>query len=389
MSGCTADHDGCRPWLDELYLQISTRFARSEPRHRALSYLHGLVGSGGRPGGRSLAGRVGDPRSDGVRSDGVQRLLTAASWDEDLVRDDVRAFVLRHLGQERSVLCAAETGFAKRGDHSAAVGRQFCQETRRVENCQLGLFLLHSSWLGQVAAIDRELYLPRQWESDRRRRTLTGIDGDLRYRSKIELVRQMVARALEARLRPQWVVVDLVGDATALRTMLERSRVQYLIGVGPDAVASLGPAGAAALRIGRLAAATPTGAKGWRQGARPRSGALPVRVQLGPAADPAFTRSVLVQPAGPGRAVTGYHLCYALREPSAAALDPAAALGEAAAAARCWYEARHEVGLDHYEVRSWRGWYRHVTLAMAAHAAVQVARLPANQAASVLGRPSR
>lgn len=372
--------EGVRPRLDELYATIATRFVRAEPRQRALSYVHGLLGLDV-PGGDERP-----HRPLGARDDGAQRLLTTACWDEELVRDDVRAFVLSHLGRERSVLCVAETGFVKRGACSAGVQRQFCQETRKVENCQLGLFLLHSAGLGKVAAIDRELYMPRQWGqpvSAARRRT-AGNDVPP-YRSKIQLAAQMVGRALEGGAVPQWVVLAHLGADTLelsaeLRTTLERARIQYLVRLGHEAAVAtapevldmrrpnLDPQSSMRLRAGRSVRA-----------AAPRAmGPYRMPVMPGAATDPAFERSVLVRPVGRGGA-TEYYLCHARRDAGTSRstnglggmpIGPIAAFEEAGAAVRSWYAVKAQIGLGRYEVRSRRGWYRHVTLAMAAHIAL-------------------
>jgi SRSO17 transposase len=100
--------------------------------------------------------------------DGMQRLLATADWDPDLVRDDLRAYVLEHLGDPGAVLVVDETGFLKKRTTSVGVQRQYSGTAGKVDNCQLGVFLAYASSRGR-AFIDRELYLPKAWTQDRAR----------------------------------------------------------------------------------------------------------------------------------------------------------------------------------------------------------------------------
>ena len=136
---------------------IAGRFYRSEPRRRALDYLKGLISSVERKNGWQLAEQSGD-----ATPDGVQRLLSTYLWDADLVRDDLRTYVVEHLGDTDGVLVVDETGFLKKGTKSAGVQRQYSGTAGRIENCQIGVFLTYATAQGRVL-LDRELYLPQVW----------------------------------------------------------------------------------------------------------------------------------------------------------------------------------------------------------------------------------
>ncbi len=142
--------------LEELHRRIAGHFARSEIRERVKRYLVGLLGRVERKNGWQLAEAIGetDPQ-------GVQRLLNSAKWDADLVRDDLREYVLEHLGDEESgVLITDETGFLKKGEKSVGVARQYTGTAGDTVNCQeVGVFLAYASEKG-AAFIDRRLYLP-------------------------------------------------------------------------------------------------------------------------------------------------------------------------------------------------------------------------------------
>jgi SRSO17 transposase len=130
--------------LEELHWRIAHRFARSEAKERVRRYLLGLLGRVERKNGWRLAEAIGetDPQ-------GVQRLLNSARWDADLVRDDLREYVVEHLGDEGSgVLIADETGFLKKGEKSVGVARQYTGTAGDTVNCQVGVFLAYASKKG-------------------------------------------------------------------------------------------------------------------------------------------------------------------------------------------------------------------------------------------------
>jgi SRSO17 transposase len=102
--------------LQRLHARIAPRFARPEPRRRALAYLKGIVSAAERKNGWRLAEHAGE-----ARPDGMQRLPNSAIWDADLVRDDLRAYILERLGDPGAVVVIDETSFRKRGKKSAGV----------------------------------------------------------------------------------------------------------------------------------------------------------------------------------------------------------------------------------------------------------------------------
>ena len=139
--------------LAEVHARIAPRFARSEPRERVLAYVRGLLAPLERKNSWTLAERAGE-----AIPDGMQRLLMSADWDADAVRDDVRGYVVDHLGDRAGVLVIDETGFLKKGTKSAGVARQYSGTAGRIENCQIGVFLGYATTAGRTF-LDRELYL--------------------------------------------------------------------------------------------------------------------------------------------------------------------------------------------------------------------------------------
>src|ERR1700758_3093832 len=157
--------------LEAVVARIGPRFGRVEPRRRALAYLRGLLSPAERKNGWQLAEQAGDHTPDGV-----QDFLARVHWEADLVRDDLRAYVVEQLGDEQAVLVLDETGFVKKGAKSCGVQRQYSGTAGRIENCQIGVFLGYASRHGQ-ALIDRALYLPESWAADRPRRAAAGVPG--------------------------------------------------------------------------------------------------------------------------------------------------------------------------------------------------------------------
>src|SRR5918992_486998 len=164
--------------LEALAARIAPRFCRAEPRRRALAYLRGLLSPLARKNGWQLAEAAGD-----ATPDGVQDFLSRMRWDADAVRDDLRVYVVEHLGDPGAVLVLDETGFVKKGTKSAGVQRQYSGTAGRVENCQIGVFLGYASVHGR-ALIDRALYLPESWAGDAARREEAGVPAEVAFATK-------------------------------------------------------------------------------------------------------------------------------------------------------------------------------------------------------------
>ena len=159
-AGLSVDPGRWREQFDDLMLRIGPRFRRVEPRRRARAFVLGLLSGLRRKNCWTIAEQAGD-----ATPDSMQHLLAAARWDADAVRDDLRGYVIEHLGSADAVLVVDETGDVKKGRASAGVQRQYSGTAGRVENCQVAVFLSYASPAGH-ALIDRELYLPRSWTAD-------------------------------------------------------------------------------------------------------------------------------------------------------------------------------------------------------------------------------
>ncbi len=212
--------------IDRVHECIAGRFRRPEPRRRALDYLRGLLRPVERKNGWQLAERAGD-----ATPDGVQRLLYNYQWDADLVRDDMKTYVIGHLADAAAVLVMDETGFLKKGDKSVGVHRQYSDTAGRIENCQIGVFLAYASARGRTL-VDRELYLPQVWAEDLERRREAGVPESVGFRTKPQLAQLMLERVVEPGVPFAWVAGDEVyGNDHNLRLWLERRRVPHVLAI--------------------------------------------------------------------------------------------------------------------------------------------------------------
>jgi SRSO17 transposase len=363
----SAEVEGWRGGLDALHRRIAGRFRRSEARERAKRYLAGLLDRVERKNGWQLAEHLGEPGPQGV-----QRLLNAADWDADAVRDDLRAYVVEHLGDPAGVVIVDETGFLKKGTKSVGVQRQYSGTAGRVENCQIGVFLGYASAEGR-AFLDRELYLPKEWALDAARRREAGVPPGVAFATKPGLARRMLERAFAARVPAAWVTGDEVyGDDGEFRRWLAGDDHAYVLAVsGSHPVWQAG----AQERADRLVAAlpqeawAPLSAGAGSQGARLYDWAC---VRLPYEGAPGRAQWLLARRGLGDPTEFAYYRAFGPAETPVAELVRVAGMRWAIEAS--FEDAKGAVGLDHYEVRKWTAWYRHVTLALLAHAYLQVIR---------------
>ncbi|MET9002066.1 IS701 family transposase [Amycolatopsis sp. NPDC004169] len=354
--------------LDRVHERIAGRFVRSEPRTRAREYVSGLVAGLERKNGWTLAEQAGD-----ISPDGMQRLLRWADWDIDGVRDDLRDYVIEHLGDPGGVLIVDDTGFLKKGRMSAGVQRQYSGTAGRIENCQIGTFLAYASPRGH-ALIDRELYLPEPWIADQDRCRRAGIPEGTEFETKPRQAMAMLARAFAARVPFSWVTADeAYGQVKYLRLWLEAHDAAHVLATKVND--TLVTTGGREARADELIAGLP--ARAWRRlsvgaGAHgPREydwTRVPIRIgwQAGRG------HWLLARRAVSDPTEIAYYVCYGPRRSSL--LDLAWIAGTRWRIEECFQQAKNEAGLDQYQVRSWRAWYAHITLSMLAHAWLAVSR---------------
>jgi SRSO17 transposase len=317
----------------------------------------------------SLPGTCGEGRRNGTqfgtydgeqRADGVQRLLTSAQWDEEAVRNDLRALITRIGGASGGALFVSEVAFPKKGSQAVAVERQYCVETEKHENCQIGIILFYVTASGHGFVLDRDLYLPKTWVDDGPRRRRAGIPDDVVYRSKSVIAAEMIERTVRSGIVPKWVGHSIqCPDKQKFRRIMQRNHIPHVIAVTQSELPRLRPDGPFTLRA---------------------VGGKPARETF-LSGNTSLSRSQIPGPAPEG--FGDFHVVSSGEEQThyLAFTKHGTKLAEIAlvvevlrnSQAYC-RKAKQEIGLGYYEVRSWRGWYRHITLVIAAYTALELAR---------------
>lgn len=352
--------------IEDAYRRIALCFGRSETRARSRRYLAGLLSTTERKNGWQLAEQSGErhPR-------GVQRLLDEADWNAGEVRDELRRYIVDHLGESGGMLIVDETGFLKKGTKSAGVARQYSGTAGRRENQQVGVFLAYASAHG-CALIDRELYVPQEWFNAPPRCQEAGIPATRTFATKPQLAQQMLHRAFAAAVPARWVVGDCIYSSEDLRHWLETQERAYLFAVtSTHAVWEQGEQIGAADLVGRhpeLGWVRWSAGEG-SQGPRRYDWAwmrLPYTAAAGMAHWLLIRRSL---------SLPEEYAYYRVYGPETTSLPELIAVAGQRWQIEVAFEgAKGEVGLDEYEVRLWQAWYRHITLALLAYAALVVAR---------------
>jgi SRSO17 transposase len=366
----TVDRKMLRSWTQELDAvgeRLSAHFARSEVRQRANDYLRGLLSVVERKNSWQLAEVAGNSTPYGI-----QHLLGRANWEANAVRDELRSYVVEHLADDESILIVDETGFIKKGEQSVGVKRQYTGTVGKRENCQVGVFLAYASCRGQ-AFIDRELYLPEEWAKDEERRERAAVPEEVGMRTKPELAKAMLQRVMDAGVKAGWVVADSVyGDSRRLGMFLEEREQPYVLAVSGKAYVW---AGLRQHRVGQVLEALGRGGllpeEGFRRISAGDGSKGPRlydwgRLPLNPPMQEGFERWLIVR-----RSIEDPEelSAYTVFAPEGITLEALAkAAGSRWRVEIGFEEAKGEVGLAHYEVRSWHGWYRHITLSLFAHA---------------------
>ena len=375
--------------LHTFWKRFASLFQRREQREWGLKYLQGRLMDGEKRYTQPLARRLGEKN---VRA--MQNFIGASPWDDQALLEEHQRAVQETLGEPEGLVIMDGTGIPRKGSESAGVARQYCNETGKVDNCQVGVFLAYASSKGYTL-LDRRLYLPEEWFSPpyARHRQRCGIPDTLSFRTHQELAWEMLAGVHQRGDVPfRWVLGDEeFGRDTALldrvaglgywyfmevpvdtRVWLERpqTKVPEWKGRGckpcRERLVAEAPAPKTVAEVG---AQLP--AEAWQRYTLHEGSKGPL------VADVACVRVVAVRDGLPGPQVwlvirrdvlsgeTKYFLSNAPQE------TPVAQLAWLSAARwpveQSIEDCKDELKMNQYAMRSWRGWYHHMTLMMIAH----------------------
>jgi len=343
--------------------RVAGRFARVETRRRAGVFLLGLLAGLPRVNCWTIAEHAGESTPDGM-----QHLLARASWDTDGVRDDLRGYVVDHLGDPDAVLVVDETGDVKKGSATVGVQRQYTGTAGRIENAQVGVYLVYASQRGH-AFIDRALYLPKSWTSDPDRMAEAGVPAEIEFATKPALAGTMIARTLDAGVPAGWVAGDEVyGADPQLREALQQRGIGYVLAVASThrVTTSAGMQTAAA-----LASALP--GRAWHRrscgaGAKGHRTYLWAWIEL-TTADAPGCHWLLIR-RNPRSGELAFYRAHSPRPVTLAVLARVA--GRRWTIEESFQTGKELTGLDEHQVRRWTSWQRWTVLAMLAHAFLAV-----------------
>jgi SRSO17 transposase len=353
--------------FEQVCQRIGHLFVRKATKHRVQSYLRGLLSPAERKNGWQIAEEIGEPTPYGV-----QYLLDRAKWDEDAVRDELRAYMCEALADPQAILILDETGFLKKGTKSVGVQRQYSGTAGRIENCQIGVFLAYASPKGH-ALIDRELYLPKSWTQNPERSQAAHVPAVTAFATKPTLALHMLQRTWDAAILAAWVTGDTVyGSNPPLRAALETRRQAYALAVSCQEQVDVA---GKRVRVDDLAQ------EQWQRHSAGNGAKGPrlydwMRIELSSSDVEGWQRWLVIRQSLSSGAKPPDRTFFLVFAPTGTPLSEMIyALGGRWRIEQCFEVGKGEVGLDDYEVRSWQGWYRHTTLCLLAQAFLTVLRI--------------
>jgi len=394
--------------LAEFIDKLTADLGRPERREALRLYMTGLLLDGERKSIQPLAARLvdSDAEIEAMRQR-LQQAVVVADWDDGVVRSRLAKLFDKEM-PALEVIVFDDTGFPKKGSKSAGVARQYSGTLGRTDNCQVATSV-HLAGEKGSACVGMQLYLSEEWIDDAERRLSAGIPETIQFKRKWEIAIDLLDRALGCGVRPRIALADAgYGDAVAFRDALREREMQYIVGV--TSTHSVWPPGAAPrkpkpgangrpptrfvdpkyepISIQALAENLPKSAfrrVSWREGNRGRQSSKFACLRVRPAEQHTKGRPpdeehwlICEWPEGEPTP-TKFHLSSL---PATTSLRELIRLMKLRwRVERDYQELKGEIGLDHFEGRTWRGFHHHATLCSAAHAflALRSALFPPEQ----------
>jgi SRSO17 transposase len=365
----TADLEVWQSEFEQVCARFEGRWFRTESREHFQQYLRGLLAPLARKNSWTISEFTGERRPTAI-----QRFINLTPWDADGLRDEVRAYAMEYFADDRAVLIADPTGFAKKGRKSAGVQRQYSGTLGRIDNCQIGVFLAYANTRGDRVLIDRELYMPEDsWCADPVRRAEAHVPDELRFATRPQQVQAMIARTLAAGMPFAWFAADEeFGQNPGLCAYLEREQIAYCMAVPKNTDITTGKSSTAQdnpMRVADLV--TQLKPHDWQRRAC-GIGAKGFRVYDWAVIDTAIPGHRYVVRRNIADGQLAYFHCFDPRGEGISEL--VRVIGSRWPIEECFEAAKQEAGLDQYQFRLYQAWYRHITLAMLALAFLAVLR---------------
>ena len=369
--------------FESFHARFAAVFARSQTQTHAAEYMRGMMTPLERKNGWHLAEQAGHQRPDAL-----QRLLHRNAWSAEEARDLLLEFVIEDFGTSDAIGVLDETGFLKKGTHSVGVQRQYSGTAGKVDNCQIGVFLGYVSGSTHLL-VDRRLYLPQSWSDVPERCRAAAVPETVTHQTKSELAAEMLVHCWGRGLPMRWVTGDEVyGNARHLRQTIDSHGRLYVLAVCSTTTGWLErPPSVPAPRRGsgrRLRADAPAAqtvaqmleslpASAWKRLSLMRGEKGPrrydwaaVRLVTAVAGLDSEELWLLARRSIDSPEEIAYYLSNA---PATTPIEDIARVAmQRYTIEQCFEETKSELGIDHYEVRTWPSWHRHITLTMMAAA---------------------
>jgi SRSO17 transposase len=343
--------------LESLFARMRPLFYRMESRRHAEQYVRGLLAPLERKNGWTIAEHVGEPEPKAL-----QRFLNLSPWDADALLDLNRQYAMEHLADPGAILVADPTGFPKKGTKSVGVQRQYSGTLGRIDNCQIATFLGYVTPDRDRVLVDRRLYLPKEsWLADPARCASAGVPPEVVFATRPAQVIEMIRAARAAGMPFAWFTADEeFGQNPGLCDYLETSRIPYVMAVPKNT--RFTDTSHTTLQVDEFADRLRRNA--WQRRAC-GIGAKGFRVYDWALIDSDHPHhQYLIRRSIDDGELAFYH-CYNPNHARFGELVHVA--GARWPIEECFGSSKNEVGLDHYQVRTWDAWHRHITLAMLAH----------------------
>jgi SRSO17 transposase len=370
------DVRGCRDHITRFLKRYLPVFYREEQRGHAGAFVCGLLSGLERKSVEPIAAQAGVPRKD------LQFFVGCGGWGDEKVMAELREHVGEELAEEDGIIVIDPSAFPKKGDHSCGVARQWCGRLGKKENCQIGVFLAYVSSKGH-APLDRRLYLPEDWVDDPVRRKQCHVPKDVTYRKTWEIAHDLLRRS-GPNVPHQWVVGDdEFGRASEFRAALRTDSERYVLDVpcntnirdldGRRPPRKRAHKGAKRkvpfVRVDTWARKLP--AERWTRLTIRAGDKGPLEVEAVSARVcarikqrvGAEERLLVIRTLGPN---PDWTYCLSNAPPDTPLAELVRARSSRHRVEEVFQQAKGEVGLAHYEVRSWVGWHHHVTLSLLA-----------------------